>query len=75
MTDETSNERLDVYDITFALPAQSFAITCWITTEETLPVVTEFALRLTHTCGTVSIPQLKSFFGLRIGKRLLFFTP
>ena len=57
------SEQLEIFDITFALPAQSFAVTCWITTAESLPVVTEFALRLTHVCGTLSVAQLQLFFG------------
>lgn len=56
-------DHLSVAEITFAIPAQSFGITCWISTEETLPVVTEFALRTAHVCGSLTPAQLQAFFG------------
>lgn len=56
-------EYLAVDEITFAIPAQSFAISCSISAEEALPVVTEFALRIAYVCGTLSPEQLQDFFG------------
>jgi hypothetical protein len=55
--------QLSITEITFALPAQRFGITCAISTEEALPVVTEFALRMTHVCGALMPSQLQCFFG------------
>src|SRR5690606_36076778 len=34
-----------------------------ISTDEALPVVTEFALRMIHVCGSISPDQLQKFFG------------
>lgn len=56
-------EILAVDEITFAIPAQSFAIECSISAEEALPVVTEFALRIAYVCGTLSPVQIQEFFG------------
>ena len=56
-------EYLAVDEVTFAIPAQSFAISCSISAEEALPVVTEFALRIAYVCGTLSPEQLQDFFG------------
>ncbi|MDO8729491.1 MAG: hypothetical protein Q7K26_06480 [bacterium] len=57
------NAFLAIDEITFAIPAQSFDISCSISAEEALPVVTEFALRITHVCGLVSPVQLQNYFG------------
>ncbi len=54
---------LAVDEITFAIPAQSFAISCAISAEEALPVVTEFALRIAYVCGSLSPTQIQEFFG------------
>ena len=56
-------DRLPVAEVTFAIPTQRFAVTCAISTEETLPVVTEFSIRMIYACGTVSPEQLQIFFG------------
>lgn len=56
-------DRLAVDEITFAIPAQSFAISCAISAEEALPVVTEFALRIAYVCGSLSPTQIQEFFG------------
>ena len=56
-------EHLSVNEITFAIPAQSFAISCAISAEEALPVVTEFALRIAYVCGSLSPVQIQEFFG------------
>ncbi len=56
-------ERLALDEITFAVPAQSFAISCAISAEETLPVVTEFALRIAYVCGDLTPVQIQEFFG------------
>ncbi|QVQ29525.1 hypothetical protein [Achromobacter deleyi] len=49
--------------ITFALPVQPFKVTAFISTEERLPAVTEFVLRLLHTCGQVSLAAFRQYFG------------
>jgi len=62
MAATTLNE-LEFSEITFAVPAQTFGITCSISTEQTLPVVTEFALRLVAVCDALSPQDLQEFFG------------
>lgn len=54
---------VDFGEVTFALPAQEFGITCSLTDEEALPVVTEVALRIIHTCDSVRPRQLQEFLG------------
>lgn len=49
--------------ITFALPVQQFKVTAFISTQERLPAVTEFVLRLLHTCGRVSLAGFRDYFG------------
>lgn len=61
--DQQFKDNLAIEEITYAIPAQSFNIACSITTDETLPVVTEFALRITYVCGSISPDQLQKFFG------------
>lgn len=56
-------DRLAIGEVTFAIPAQSFGISCAISAEEALPVVTEFALRIIFVCGSMSPEQLQGFFG------------
>jgi hypothetical protein len=60
---DAKQDRRPFAEIMFAIPAQRFAITCAISTEETMPVVTEFAMRMIYTCGTVGPAQLQTFFG------------
>lgn len=49
--------------VTFALPVQPFKVTAFISTQERLPAVTEFVLRLLHTCGRVSLAAFREYFG------------
>ena len=63
MDNNSVNEQLVVGEVTFAIPGQSFGITCAVSAEEALPVVTEFVLRMIHTCGAMSAFQIRSFFG------------
>ena len=63
LEEQQLREHLAVDEITFAIPAQSFAISCAISAEEALPVVTEFALRIAYVCGTLSPAQIQDFFG------------
>jgi len=63
LEEQQLREQLAVDEITFAIPAQSFAISCAISAEEALPVVTEFALRIAYVCGTLSPAQIQDFFG------------
>jgi hypothetical protein len=66
LEEDQMRQHLAVDEITFAIPAQSFAISCAISAEEALPVVTEFALRIAYVCGTLSPGQLQDFFGFSI---------
>jgi hypothetical protein len=59
----TISTEVEVTEITFAVPAQTFGITCAISTEQTLPVVTEFALRLISVCDALTAQDLQEFFG------------
>ncbi len=63
LEEQQLREHLAIDEITFAIPAQSFGISCSISAEEALPVVTEFALRIAYVCGTLSPEQLQDFFG------------
>jgi len=63
MDNNVVSEQLAVGEVTFAIPAQSFAIACAVSAEESLPVVTEFVLRMIHTCGAMSARQIQDFFG------------
>lgn len=56
--------------VTFALPTQAFKITAYISAEERLPAVTEFVLRLLHTCGRVSLIGLRDYFGFSAAEAL-----
>ena len=49
--------------VTFALPVQPFKVTAFISMQERLPAVTEFVLRLLHTCGRVSLAAFRDYFG------------
>lgn len=49
--------------VTFALPVQPFKVTAFISTQERLPAVTEFVLRLLHTCEKVSLAAFRDYFG------------
>ena len=49
--------------VTFALPVQPFKVTAFISTQERLPAVTEFVLRLLHTCERVSLAAFRDYFG------------
>jgi hypothetical protein len=62
MAAATSKE-LEFGEITFAVPAQAFGITCSISTEQALPIVTEFALRLVAVCDALTPQDLQEFFG------------
>jgi hypothetical protein len=58
-----AENQLSFAEVEFAIPAQSFRITCAISTEESLPVVTEFALRMIYICGAMRPDQIQRFFG------------
>lgn len=49
--------------ITFALPARQFVIHSSVTVNESLPKVTEFALRLVRLCEDIDAEQLAQYFG------------
>jgi hypothetical protein len=56
-------EEIQFGEVTFAIPAQTFGITCAISAEQTLPVVTEFALRTIYVCESMTAEQIQEFFG------------
>jgi len=58
-----STDSIPFNRVTFALPVQPFKVTAFISMQERLPAVTEFVLRLLHTCGQVSLPALREYFG------------
>lgn len=58
-----STHHVPFNQITFALPVQTFKVTAFISTQERLPAVTEFVLRLLHTCGRVSLAAFRDYFG------------
>lgn len=58
-----SSERHEFNRVTFGLPAQTFRVSAFISTEERLPAVTEFVMRLLHTCGRVSLGGFRQYFG------------
>ena len=58
-----STDHIQFNRVTFALPVQPFKVTAFISTEERLPAVTEFVLRLLHTCGRVSLAAFRDYFG------------
>lgn len=58
-----STELFEFNRVTFAFPVQQFKVTAFISTEERLPAVTEFVLRLLHTCGHVSLTSFRDYFG------------
>jgi hypothetical protein len=63
-TDKNADSnQLAFAEVEFGLPAQSFRIACAISTEESLPVVTEFVLRMIHDCGAMRPDQIQRFFG------------
>ncbi len=55
--------QIEFGEITFAIPAQTFGIACAISTEQPLPVVTEFTLRMIHVCESMTAEQIQQFFG------------
>jgi len=62
--DKPMNEdQLSFAEVEFALPAQTFRITCALSAEESLPVVTEFVLRMIHVCRAMRPDQIQRFFG------------
>jgi len=49
--------------VTFSLPARKFIIQSSVTVNESLPKVTEFALRLIRLCEDIDAEQLAHYFG------------
>lgn len=49
--------------ITFSLPCQSFDIQYSYTKQERLPIVTEFIVRLVHTCQSIAVSNIQEYFG------------
>ena len=53
-----------INSITVGLPAQAFEVRSHVSVERTVPVMTEFALRLLHILGPTQPELLSSYFGL-----------
>ncbi|ALG67240.1 hypothetical protein [Beggiatoa leptomitoformis] len=49
--------------ISFALPCKSFNIQYSYTKQERLPIVTEFIVRLIHTCQSIAVSNIQEYFG------------
>lgn len=50
--------------INVSIPAQKFDITCHVSIERSVPVMTEFAIRLLRTVGKMSLEQIRDYLGL-----------
>lgn len=51
--------------VTVAIPAQSFDIRSHVALERSVPVMTEFAIRLLHTVGPMGLESIRDYFGLQ----------
>jgi hypothetical protein len=71
--------------ITFSLPCQRFDIQYSYTKQERLPIVTEFIVRLVHSCQSIAVANIQEYFGFStketeviinnlINERLVFFN-
>ncbi len=56
-------EGLEFNHVTFAVPARRFAIDSYVTVQDRLPIVIEFALRLIRLVGEVSLQDFQGYFG------------
>ena len=54
---------IPINTVTFALPARKFVIQSSVTVNESLPKVTEFALRLIRVCEDIEAEQFAQYFG------------
>ena len=54
---------IPINTVTFALPARRFVIQSSVTVNESLPKVTEFALRLIRLCEDIEAEQFAQYFG------------
>lgn len=57
------NETCVFNRITFALPIETYRVDAFITSDERLPVVTEYVLRLLRICEKISLCGLRDYFG------------
>lgn len=57
------SESLEFNHVTFAVPARRFAIDSFVTVQDRLPIVIEFALRLIRLVGEVSLEDFQNYFG------------
>lgn len=57
------SESVEFNHVTFAVPARRFAIDSFVTIQDRLPIVIEFALRLIRLVGEVSLEDFQSYFG------------
>ena len=56
--------RLRFNSVNIALPVQKFDIRCHVSLERSVPVMTEFAIRLLYTVGKMQLEQIRDYFGL-----------
>ncbi len=61
---------LEFNRVTFGLPVETFRVEAYISLEERLPVVTEYALRLLKICGQIPLSAFRDYFGFSDGETL-----
>ena len=49
--------------VTYGVPVETFEISAYISVAERLPIVTEFVLKVVHTCESIRASALREFFG------------
>jgi hypothetical protein len=56
--------KLHFNTVAIGVPAQRFDVRCHVSLERTIPVMTEFAIRLLNTVGAMTVDEMASYFGL-----------
>ena len=56
--------KLHFNTVAVGVPAQRFDIRCHVSLERTIPVMTEFAIRLLNTVGQMTMEEMAGYFGL-----------
>ena len=59
-----NDEFAEFNQVTFAVPGRRFVIDSYVTLQDRLPIMTEFAVRLVRLVGDLSIDEMQSYFGL-----------
>jgi hypothetical protein len=57
--------RIRFNSVNIALPVQKFDIRCHVSLERSVPVMTEFAVRLLNIANRMSVEQIRDYFGLK----------